>query len=81
MLTKEPDGEVMKKYKDFGYAMDKVHEPARDEYARDLPYDMKGWCTKLWKAVALQLIVSAVIMRCAHTPPLGTVTDATPPHG
>ena len=66
MLTKEGDGEVMKKYKEFGYAMGKIHEPPPDPYARDLPYDMKSWCSKLWKAVALQLIVSSVIMRSAR---------------
>ena len=61
MLHKDPDGEVMKKYKDFGYGMEVLHAPPVDPYERDLPHDLSSWCRRLWKAVALQMIVAIVV--------------------
>eukprot|EP00966_Prymnesium_polylepis_P080898 1874126-Prymnesium_polylepis.1 len=65
MLHKEPDGAVMAKYKEFGYAMDAMHKPSPDPHARELPTDMRTWCIRLWKGVALQLLMSFVIMAFA----------------
>ncbi|KAL1515698.1 hypothetical protein AB1Y20_002315 [Prymnesium parvum] len=65
MLHSEPEGPVMKKYKDFGYALDELGKPPVDPYARELPVDMKSWCSKLWKAVALQMAISLVLMSVA----------------
>lgn len=62
MLHSEPDGEVMRKYKQFGYALDEMGKPPPDPLTRDLPVDMKSWCSKLWKAVALQLVISLAMM-------------------
>lgn len=40
ILHQEPNGAVMQKYKDLGYALDELRKPS-DQYSDDLPIDMK----------------------------------------
>lgn len=64
MLHDEPNGEVMKKYKELGYAIEAVHAPPPDP--RALPTDWNSWCQKLWKGVLLQTLMVGVFGAIAY---------------